>query len=64
MTSGLIDELKNAKRKDINNINSKLYKLNALKTKLRNCLIRVVVDLLAQRETLFPCIPLRSKKGY
>jgi hypothetical protein len=38
MIYGLIDELINSKREDINNINSKLYKLNALKTKLRSCL--------------------------
>jgi hypothetical protein len=38
MTSGLSDELKNGKREDINNIDSKLYKLNALTHKLRICL--------------------------
>jgi hypothetical protein len=38
MTDVLNDDLKNTKEDDINNFDSKLSKLNALKDKLRNCL--------------------------
>jgi hypothetical protein len=37
MIPRLADDLKNTKREDLSNINSKLYKLNTLKTKLPNC---------------------------
>jgi hypothetical protein len=38
MVSALTDDLKNTKTDDISRIDIKLYKLNALKTKLKNCL--------------------------
>jgi hypothetical protein len=47
MTSGLVYDLKTTKREDTNTIDTidtKLYKLNALKTKLRNCLTQTFGD--------------------
>jgi hypothetical protein len=38
MVPVLTDDLKNMKTDDISQIDTKLYKLNALKPKLRNCL--------------------------
>jgi hypothetical protein len=38
MIAGLQDYLKNTKREDLSNMDTKLYKLNALKTKLLKCL--------------------------
>jgi hypothetical protein len=38
MIVGLQDDLKDTNEGDLNNINTKLYKLKALKTKLCNCL--------------------------
>jgi hypothetical protein len=38
MITGLVDDLKTTTREDINTIEIKLYKLNGLKNKLRNCL--------------------------
>jgi hypothetical protein len=38
MISGLQDDLKNTKQGDLNNLDTKLYKLKAMKNKFRNCL--------------------------
>jgi hypothetical protein len=38
MVSALTDDLKSTKTEDISRIDTKLYKFNSLKTKLRNCL--------------------------
>jgi hypothetical protein len=38
MIAGLQDDLKKTKEEDLNNLDTKLYKLKALKTELRNCL--------------------------
>jgi hypothetical protein len=48
MTSGLVDDLKTTKREDINNIDSKLYKLNALKT----IILRIFSDKEAHKDIL------------
>jgi hypothetical protein len=42
--SALTNDLKNAKRDDISNIDRKLYKRNVLKKKLRNCLTPAFCD--------------------
>jgi hypothetical protein len=38
MSVGIQDDLKDTTEGDLNNLDTKLYKLKALKTKLRNCL--------------------------
>jgi hypothetical protein len=38
------DDLKNTKEEDLNNLDTELYKLKALKIKLRNCLTHSVGD--------------------
>jgi hypothetical protein len=44
MIAGLQHDLKNTKEGDLNNLNTKLSKLKALKIKLRNCLTRSFGD--------------------
>jgi hypothetical protein len=42
--AGLQDDLKNTQEEDLHKLDTKLYKLKALKTKLRNCLTRSFGD--------------------
>jgi hypothetical protein len=44
MIVGLQDHLKDTKEGDLKNLDTKLYKLKALKTKLRNCLTNSFSD--------------------
>jgi hypothetical protein len=44
MISGLQDDLKDTTEGYLNNLQTKLYKIKALKTKLHNCLINSFSD--------------------